>query len=58
MLELTVSYMILKMYLFMLIKAKTLSTYCLDLYGLQLWNFSSIDAQSFIVAWRKSIRRL
>ena len=58
MLELTVSYVILEMHLFMLIKAKLLSTYCLDLYELQLWNFSSIDAQSFIVAWRKSIGRL
>ena len=40
------------------VKAKLLSTYCLDLYGSQLWNFSSIEVQSFFVAWRKSIRRL
>ena len=40
------------------VKAKLLSTYCLDLYGSQLWNFTSIDVQSFFVAWRISIRRL
>ena len=46
MLELTLSYMILEMYFFMLKQIKLLSTYCLDLYGSQLWNFSSIDVQS------------
>ena len=40
------------------VKSKLLATYCLDLYGLQLWNYSSIDVQSFYVAWRKTIRRL
>ena len=40
------------------VKAKLLSTYCLDLYGSQLWNFSSIEVQSLFVDWRKSIRRL
>ena len=39
------------------VKAKQ-STYCLDLYGLQLWYFCSIDVQSFYVAWRKTIRCL
>ena len=53
MLELTASYMILEIYLVQL-----LLTYCLDLYGSQLWNFSSIDVQSFFVVWRKSMRRL
>ena len=46
--ELNVSYMILEMHLVMFIKAKLLSTYCLNLYRSQLWNFSSIDDQSFI----------
>ena len=32
------------------VKAKLLPTHCLDLYELQLWNFSSIDVQSFCVA--------
>ena len=32
------------------VKAKLLSTYCLDLYGSQLWNYSSADVQSFDVA--------
>ena len=40
------------------VKAKLLSTYCLDLYGSQFWNFSSIDVQPLFVAWRKSIKRL
>ena len=40
------------------VKAKLVSTYCLDLYGLQLWYFCSIDVQSFYVAWRKTIRCL
>ena len=40
------------------VKAKLLSTYCLHLYVSQLWNYSSIDAQSFYVAWRKTIRCL
>ena len=35
-----------------------LATYCLDLYGLQLWNYSSIKVQSFYVAWHKTISRL
>ena len=39
------------------VKSKLLATYCLDLYGSQLWNYSSIDVQSFYVAWRKTIRR-
>ena len=28
------------------VKAKLLSTYCLDLYGSELWNYSSIAVQS------------
>ena len=37
------------------VKVKLLS---IHLYGSQLWNYSSIDVQSFCVAWRKTIRRL
>ena len=40
------------------VKSKLLATYCLDLYGSQLWNYSRHDVQSFYVAWRKTIRRL
>ena len=40
------------------VKVKLLSTYCLDLYGSQFWNYSSVDVQSFYVAGRKTIRRL
>ena len=40
------------------VKIQSLSTYCLDLYGSQLWNYSSIDVQSFYVAWPRTIRRL
>ena len=39
------------------VKAKLLSTYCLDSYDSQLWNYSSIDVQYFYVAWRKTIIR-
>ena len=40
------------------VKSKLSVTYCLDLYGSQLWSNSSIEVQSFYVAWRKTIRRL
>ena len=40
------------------VKSKLLPTYCIDLYGSQLWNYSSIGVQSFYVAWRKTISRL
>ena len=33
-------------------------TYCMPLYGSQLWDFSSNNVNSFYVAWRKCIRRL
>ena len=33
-------------------------TYCLDLYGSRLWNYSKHDVNQFYVAWRKTIRRL
>ena len=37
------------------VKAKLLSTHCLNLYGSQLYNYRSIDVQSFYVAWYKTI---
>ena len=40
------------------VKSKLLATYCLHLYGSQLWNYSSIGVQSFYVEWRKTISRL
>jgi hypothetical protein len=33
-------------------------TYCMPLYGSQLWNYTSNSVKSFYVAWRKCIRRL
>ena len=40
------------------VKAKLLDSYCLDVYGSQLWNYSKHDVDMFFTAWRKSIRRL
>ena len=40
------------------VKAKLLDSYCLDVYGSQLWNYSKYDVDMFFTAWRKSIRRL
>ena len=40
------------------VKTRLLDTYCLDLYGFQLWNYSKYDVNHFYVAWRKTIRRL
>ena len=42
----------------MYVKTRLLDTYCLDLYGSQLWNYSKHDVNQFYVAWRKTIRRL
>ena len=39
-------------------KAKLLASYCLDVYGSQLWNYSKHDVDMFFTARRKSIRRL
>ena len=33
-------------------------TFCMPLYGVQLWDFSSPFVDRFLVAWRKCIRRL
>ena len=40
------------------VKAKLLDSYCLDVYGSQLWNYSKHDVDMYFTAWRKSIRRL
>ena len=40
------------------VKTRLLDTYCLDLYGSQLWNYSKHDVNNFYVAWRKTTRRL
>ena len=40
------------------VEAKLLDSYCLDVYGSQLWNYSKHDVDMFFTAWRKSIRRL
>ena len=40
------------------VKAKLFDSYCLDVYGSQLWNYSKHDVDMFFTAWRKSIRRL
>ena len=38
------------------IKSRLLSTFCLDVYGSQLWNFGSKMVDPFYVAWRKMVR--
>ena len=40
------------------VKAKLFDSYCFDVYGSQLWNYSKHDADMIFTAWRKSIRRL
>ena len=40
------------------VKTRLLDTYCLDLYGSQLWNYNKHDVNHFYVAWRKTVRRL
>jgi len=39
-------------------KYKLLKTYCMPLYGSQLWNYSNNNINKFFVTWRKCIRRL
>ena len=46
--KLTVLCMILEMLLVMSKQSYYLYTYCLDLYGSQLWNYSSIDITVFL----------
>ena len=40
------------------IKSILMSTYCLDLYGSSLWNYSKDRVNDMFVAWRKVVRRL
>ena len=35
------------------VKSKLIDTYCLDLYGSQLWKYSKNDVNAFYTAWRK-----
>ena len=39
------------------VKSKLMDTYCLDLYGSQLWKYSKNDVNAFYIAWRKVVRR-
>ena len=40
------------------IKSKLFTTFCVDAYGCQLWNFESKEVHNFYVAWRKAVRKL
>ena len=40
------------------IKYKLFKSFCMPLYGMQLWNLSGREINSFYTAWRKCIRRL
>ena len=40
------------------VKYVLFKTFCMPLYGCQLWDFSSHHCNSFFTAWRKAIRRL
>ena len=33
-------------------------TYCMPLYGSQIWDYDNTHIQSFFVAWRKAIRKI
>ena len=35
-----------------------MDTYCLDLYGSQLWKYSNNDVNAFYIAWRKVVRQI
>ena len=39
-------------------KPKLIDTYCLDLYGSQLWKYNKNDVNAFYIAWRKVVRRI
>ena len=39
-------------------KSKLIDTYCLGLYGSQLWNYSRNDVNAFYITWRKVVRRI
>ena len=38
------------------VKSQLFTTFCLDAYGCQLWNFDSITVNPFFTAWRKMVR--
>ena len=40
------------------VKYKLFKSFCMPLYGCQLWDLSSKTIDKFYIAWRKSIRRL
>ena len=40
------------------IKSKLFTTFCIDAYGCQLWNFESKEVHNFYVAWRKVVCKL
>ena len=40
------------------VKSTLIDTYCLDLYGSQLWKYSKNDVNAFYTAWRKVVRRI
>ena len=40
------------------LKSKLMDTYCLDLYGSQLWKYSKNDVNAFYIAWQKVVRRI
>ena len=40
------------------VKSKLIDTFCLDLYGSQLWKYSKNDVNAFYTAWRKVVRRI
>ena len=39
-------------------KSKLIDTYCLDLYGSQLWNYGKNDVNAVYIVWRKVVRRV
>ena len=40
------------------VKSKLMDTYCLDLYGLQLWKYSKNDVNALYTACQKVVRRI
>ena len=37
------------------IQSKLFTTFCIDAYACQLWNFESKEVHIFYVAWRKAV---
>ena len=37
---------------------KVHSTFCMHMYGCELWNLNSSDVENFYIAWRKVKRRI